>query len=95
MSRGALEAVALEGYRDGTLSREQIGRILGLSFGETGAVLKAPQAYLAYDEEDFKSDLTGLRHSALDDRRLGYLADQLPRLDRVAVLPSDATHDIE
>ena len=61
VSRGALEAVALEGYRDGTLSREQIGRILGLSFGETEAFLKARQAYLAYDEEDFKSDLRGLR----------------------------------
>ncbi len=47
-------------YRDGTLSREQIGRILGLSFGEAEAFLKARQAYLAYDEEDFKSDLTGL-----------------------------------
>lgn len=61
VSRGALEAVALEGYRDGTLGREQIGRILGLSFGETEAFLKARQAYLAYDEDDFKSDLAGLR----------------------------------
>lgn len=61
VSRGALEAVALEGYRDGTLSREQIGRILGLSFEETEAFLKARQAYLPYDEEDFKSDLRGLR----------------------------------
>ena len=32
VSRGTLEAVALEGYRDGTLSREQVGRVLGLSF---------------------------------------------------------------
>jgi hypothetical protein len=29
VSRGALEAVALEGYHDGTLSREQVGRMLG------------------------------------------------------------------
>ena len=32
LSRGALEAVALEAYRDGTLGREQVGRLLGLSF---------------------------------------------------------------
>jgi predicted HTH domain antitoxin len=61
VSRGTLEALAVEGYRDGTLSREQVGRILGLSFGETEAFLKARQAYLAYDEEDFKKDLRGLR----------------------------------
>jgi predicted HTH domain antitoxin len=61
VSRGTLEALALEAYRDGTLSREQVGRILGLSFGETEAFLKARQAYLAYDEEDFKNDLRDLR----------------------------------
>ena len=31
VSRGALEAVGLEGYRDGVLSRDQVGRLLGLS----------------------------------------------------------------
>ena len=56
VSRGALEAIALEGYRDGTLSREQVGRILGLSFWETEAFLKERQAYLAYDEEDLEQD---------------------------------------
>jgi len=39
VSRCTLEALAVEGYRDGTLSREQVGRILGLSFGETEAFL--------------------------------------------------------
>lgn len=61
VSRGTLEALAVEGYRDGTLSREQVGRILGLSFGETEAFLKARQAYLAYDEEDLEKDVRGLR----------------------------------
>ena len=56
VSRGALEAIALEGYRDGTLSREQVGRILALSFWETEAFLKERQAYLAYDEEDLEQD---------------------------------------
>lgn len=67
ISRGTLEALAVEGYRDGTLSREQVGRVLGLSFGETEAFLKARQAYLAYDEEDLENDLRGLRQQ-LDSR---------------------------
>ncbi len=67
ISRGTLEALATEGYRDGTLSREQVGRILGLSFGETEAFLKARHAYLAYDEEDLEKDLKGLRQQ-LDAR---------------------------
>jgi predicted HTH domain antitoxin len=61
VSRGTLEALAVEGYRDGTLSREQVGRILGLSFGDTEAFLKVRQAYLAYDDEDLEKDLRGLR----------------------------------
>jgi predicted HTH domain antitoxin len=56
LSRGALEAVAVEGYRDGTLSREQVGRVLGLSFWETEAFLKERQACLAYDEQDLEQD---------------------------------------
>ena len=56
LSRGALEAVAAEGYRDGTLSREQVGRLLGLSSWETEAFLQKRQAYLAYDEQDLEQD---------------------------------------
>jgi predicted HTH domain antitoxin len=67
VSRGMLEAVAVEGYRDGTLSREQVGRILGLSFGETEAFLKARHAYLGYDEEDLEKDVRGLQRQ-LDAR---------------------------
>ena len=56
VSRGALEAVALEGYRDGALTRDQVGRLLGLSFWDTEAFLKERQAYLAYTEEDLDQD---------------------------------------
>ena len=56
VSRGTLEAVALEGDRDGTLSREQVGRVLGLSFWETEVFLKERQAYLEYDEQDLEQD---------------------------------------
>jgi predicted HTH domain antitoxin len=66
LSRGALEAVALEGYRDGTLSRDQVGRVLGLSFWETEAFLKERKAYLAYDEQDLEHDRRDL--DRLDSR---------------------------
>ena len=60
VSRGALEAVALEGYRDGTLTRDQIGQLLGFSFWETEAFLKQRQAYLQYTEEDLTLDRRAL-----------------------------------
>jgi hypothetical protein len=66
LSRGALEAVALEGYRDGTLSREQVGRVLGLSFWGTEAFLKERKAYLAYEEQDLEHDRRDL--DRLDSR---------------------------
>lgn len=56
VSRGALEAVALEGYRDGTLSRDHVGQLLGFSIWETESFLKQRQAYLQYDEEDLARD---------------------------------------
>ena len=56
VARGALEAVALEAYRDGALTRGQVGQLLGLSLWDTEAFLKERQAYLAYNEEDFEQD---------------------------------------
>jgi predicted HTH domain antitoxin len=56
VSRGTLEAVALEGYRDGSLTRDQVGQLLGLSLWETEAFLKQRQAYLQYTEEDLDHD---------------------------------------
>lgn len=56
VSRGALEAVALEGYRDGALTRDQVGQLLGLSLWETEAFLKQRQAYLQYTVEDLDQD---------------------------------------
>jgi len=44
-ARRVLEALALEGYRSGELSRGQVGEVLGLSFQETEQFLhhhKAP-----------------------------------------------------
>jgi predicted HTH domain antitoxin len=56
LSRGTLEAVAVEGYREGALTRDQVSRLLGLSFWETEAFFKERQAYLAYTEADFEQD---------------------------------------
>jgi hypothetical protein len=56
LSRGTLEAVALEGYRVGILNRGQVGKILSLSFWETEAFLKERQAYLAYTAADIEDD---------------------------------------
>lgn len=63
--RGALEAVALEGYRDGTLTRDEVGHLLALSFWETEAFLKERQAYLAYAEEDLEQDRSDLGRAGL------------------------------
>jgi predicted HTH domain antitoxin len=65
LSRGAVEAIAVEGYRDGTLTRDHVGRLLGLSFWETEAFLKRRQAFLQYTEEDLEQDRRDL------DRALG------------------------
>jgi predicted HTH domain antitoxin len=56
----ALEAIAVEGYRSGALSRGQVGRILGLSWHETEAFLKEREAFLAYDKTDLDQDVATL-----------------------------------
>lgn len=56
LSRGALEAIAVEGYRDGALTRNQVGQLLGLSFWDTEAFLKRRHAFLQYTEEDLEQD---------------------------------------
>jgi len=62
LPRRALEAIAVEGYRSGALTRGQVGRMLGLSFWETEAFLKERQAYLHYDEADLEQDRVALDH---------------------------------
>lgn len=51
-----IEAVALEGYRDGALTRDQVGQLLDFSLWETEAFLKQRQAYLQYTEGDLDQD---------------------------------------
>jgi len=60
MPRKTLEAVAVEGYRTGVLTRGQIGNLLGLSFWESEAFLKERQAYLPYGQSDLDQDRADL-----------------------------------
>jgi predicted HTH domain antitoxin len=52
LPRKILEAVAVEGYRQGVLSRGQISQLLGLSFYDTEAFLKAREAVPPYSMEE-------------------------------------------
>lgn len=56
MPRRALEAVALEGHRSSTLSRSQVGLLLGLNVCATEDLLQEKQAYLPYSESDLARD---------------------------------------
>jgi predicted HTH domain antitoxin len=61
--REALEALAVEGYRAGTLSHFQASRLLGLSRFEFDGFLKERHIYdHAYDMEDLEEDRETLRH---------------------------------
>ncbi len=56
IEREVLEAMALEGYREGKLSHAQVGRMLGLSRLETDAFLKNHNVPLNYTIEDLEQD---------------------------------------
>ena len=61
-SRAALESLALEGYRAGHLSEEQVRRMLGFeSRFDVHAFFKQHQPYLNYTEADLKHDLAVAR----------------------------------
>jgi predicted HTH domain antitoxin len=56
-----LEAIAVEAYRSGALSREQVGDLLEFSLWETEAFLKGHQAFLDYGIEDLEEDRATLK----------------------------------
>jgi predicted HTH domain antitoxin len=60
--RDALEALAIEGYRTGTLSDYQAGQLLGMDRFEFEGLLKARQIFdHAYDIVDLEHDEETLR----------------------------------
>src|ERR1051326_1222329 len=74
--RRALEAVALEGYRSGALTRGQVSRMLELSFWDTEAFLKAHQAYLPYMKPLFSRTGPIWTKLCLNDWPFSELSDQ-------------------
>ena len=62
LPRRALEALAVEAYRDEVLSSAEVGRLLEHSTRwETEAFLQEKQAYLHYSEEDLRRDMETIR----------------------------------
>jgi predicted HTH domain antitoxin len=61
LSRRALEALAIDGYRSGTLTEEQVRRILGYGTRmQVHSFLKDHDVYLNYSQEDLEQDLQTL-----------------------------------
>lgn len=60
--RHVLEAIAVEGYRTGVLSENQVRRLLGYeSRFQVHALLKEHRVPLSYTPADFESDLAAHR----------------------------------
>ena len=57
LSKLALEALAIEGYRDGHLSIGQLAEMLGLSVLQAEEFLSGKGISLNYQREDFLEDL--------------------------------------
>jgi predicted HTH domain antitoxin len=62
LPRAALESLALEAYRSGTLTTAQLRRLLGFqSRYELDGFLKQAGIYLDYNLDDLKQDLETIR----------------------------------
>lgn len=60
-TRRALEIFALDGYRNGELSRGQVSELLDLEFNETMQFLKTHGCIRSITLEEFDQDAKGLR----------------------------------
>lgn len=60
LSRKALEALAIEGYRDGRLSVGQVAQMLEFSVLQTEKFLHSKDVSLNYSLADFEEDLATL-----------------------------------
>jgi hypothetical protein len=62
LPRALLESFALEGYRSGKLTEEQVRRILGYGTRmQVHGFLKEHDVYLNYSSEDLEQDMETLR----------------------------------
>lgn len=57
LSRKTLEALLIEAYREGLLSRGKLGELLGLGFQDREAFLNDRGVAYNYDLQDFEQDL--------------------------------------
>ena len=63
LSRRTLEALAIDGYRSGKLTEEQVRRILGYGTRmQVHGFLKEHDVYLNYGPEELEQDMQTLRH---------------------------------
>lgn len=61
LHRAVLEAVALEGYRSGSLTHAQVGRLLGIDYRfDVDVFLKQHGACTGYTQEDLERDRRAL-----------------------------------
>jgi len=66
LNRQALEAIAVEGYRTGALTENQVRRLLGLeSRFEVHALLKEHRVPLQYTASDLEDDMRAHRELGL------------------------------
>jgi hypothetical protein len=64
LSRAAVEALALEGYRSRRLSETQVRRLLGFNTRmQVHAFLKAHDVYHNYSMDELEQDLESLKHT--------------------------------
>ena len=70
LSKQALEALAIEGYRTGVLTENQVQRLLGLeSRFQVHAILKDHRVSLRYTESDLEDDLAAHREIGIPRKR--------------------------
>ncbi len=66
LSRTAIEALAIEGYRSGKLGRGQVQRMLGFTSPmQVDALLKEHNVYLNYTMEELEKDLKSIERAEL------------------------------
>jgi len=62
VTRAVLEAVAIQGYRDGLITPAQVQEMLGLgSRWQTEELLRRAEAYHDYTMDDLERDLAAIR----------------------------------
>ena len=69
LERKLLEILAIEAYRDGSISAGKVRELLGMSTRlEVDAFLKEKGVYLHYDEADLEQDLSTMRRLEQEER---------------------------